>query len=93
MGVLGGIGKESGADAAKELHGAADDLAGAAQNVSHDLSVELADGVSITADAINRLNQTIAEESAAWRGEVSKLTAQVSRFNDFLDRIQIAGPK
>lgn len=31
----------------------------------------------------------LTKELALWRGEIQNLTAQVSRFADFLDRVQI----
>lgn len=93
MGIFEDAGKNTGVEAAKTVAGAVDHVSDQVGNAAKDLGTELADGVSITADAINRLNETFAEESAEWRKEVSALTAQVSRFADFLDRISVLPPK
>jgi len=86
-------GKEAGLDAAKELHSAADTVSSKVDDVAKDLGLELADAVNVMAGSLNRLESTLGAESAAWRGEISKLTVQVSRFADFLDRVQIVPPK
>jgi len=89
MSILSGAGKEAGVDAAKEFHGAADHVADKVGEVANELGLELADAVSILAGSFNRLTALLAIESKGWRSEVSGLTAQVSRFADFLDRVQI----
>lgn len=93
MSILSGAGKEAGSEAAAIGAKAIDHASDAVGAAAKDIGEELADVTSVTADAINRLNRTIADESAEWRKSADALTAQVARFNDFLDRIAIGSPK
>lgn len=92
--MLAGIGKEAGLDAAKTVADAAehvgDRVTDAAQNVSQELGRDLADAVNIMAGAINRLETTLAAESAAWRAEYARTNDALAKFADLAARISIA---
>ncbi|HEY4338689.1 MAG TPA: hypothetical protein VGM97_01970 [Steroidobacteraceae bacterium] len=99
--MLDGIGKDAGLSAAKTVADAAehvgDKVSDAAQNVSQELGRDLADAVSIMAGSLNRLESTLAAESAAWREELAAWRWQYAHTNDslarlvaFVDRLSLA---
>src|SRR6185312_10095502 len=92
--MLEGAGKEAGLDAAKTAAAAVenvgDKVASAAAGISQELGRDLADAVNIMAGSLNRLEATLAAESAAWRAEYARTNDALLKIAGFLDRIRIA---
>ncbi|HEY4340283.1 MAG TPA: hypothetical protein VGM97_10095 [Steroidobacteraceae bacterium] len=95
------IGDQVGAEAAKTAADAAehlgDKVSGAAEHISDELGRDLADAVNVMAGSIDRLETTLAAESAAWRAELAawrfeygRTNNSLARFVAFVDRISLA---
>ena len=97
MGILSNAGKEAGLDAAKTLADAGehigDKVADAAAGVSQELGRDLADAVNIMAGSLNRLENTLAEQSEAWRKEYARTNDALLEFTGFLKRIKLVDPE
>jgi len=91
------IGDQVGLDAAKAVAGAAesvgDKVTAAAAGISQELGRDLADAVNIMAGSLNRLETTLATESAAWRAEYARTNDALLEFTGFLKRIKLADPE
>ncbi len=84
MSVLENAGKEAGADAAKTIAVAADNVGVRVSDAAKDIGAEVADGINITAGALNRLAVAVAEESKLWRDQVSAIVLEVSEWRKMI---------